>query len=135
MKRNKPSHPPKRTPRQLRVGEEIRHALAAELQKGDFPWPAGTPRPMITVTEVRIGPDLCHATIYVVPMGGAHASQVERELNAHLHYFKNVIAHEVIMRWIPQLHFTTDTSFDYAEKIARILHDPAVARDLKHDEE
>jgi ribosome-binding factor A len=123
---------PKRSPRQLRMGEEIRHALAAELQRGDFPWDG--PRPMITVTEVRISPDLSNATAYIVPMGGVNANDVEKQLNVHVHHFKNVIAHEVIIRRIPQLHFTTDTSFEYADKIERILHDPAVARDLKHDD-
>jgi ribosome-binding factor A len=124
-----------RSPRQLRVGEELRHALAASLQKGDFPWEAEGPRPLITVTEVRIGPDLRNATIYVMPLGGVRIEAVIKELNRNKHFFKNVIAKNVHMRWIPQLHFSSDTSFDYAAKIDKILHDPAVARDLKDKED
>ncbi len=125
----------KHSPRPLRVGEEIRHALATCLQQGDFPWEAAIPRPSVTVTEVRISPDLRNATAYVMPLGGADIPTVVKELNAHNHFFKNVIAHEVVMRYVPQLHFSADTSFDYAEKIERILHDPAVARDLDDAEQ
>lgn len=127
---NSGNHQAPRNPRQLRVGEELRHALAAALQKGDFPWQGPGPRPIITVTEVRVSPDLRNATAYVMPLGGINAKEIEKHLNVHVHFFKNVIAHEVIMRYIPQLHFSTDTSFDYVDKIERILHNPNVARDL-----
>ncbi|MDX1921706.1 MAG: 30S ribosome-binding factor RbfA [Alphaproteobacteria bacterium] len=124
-----------RSPRQLRVGEELRHALAASFQDGDYPWPADLPRSIITVTEVRISPDLRNATAYIVTMGGQHANETVKALNAHKYYFKNVIAQNVELRFVPQLHFQLDTSFEYAEKIERILHDPNVARDLaKHDD-
>jgi ribosome-binding factor A len=135
MFRKKGSDPGKRSPRQLRVGEELRHAIAASLQRGDFPWSGEGPRPMITVTEVRISPDLRNATIYIMPLGGVRVEEVVKHLNMHHHFFKNVIAKNVIMRWIPQLHFLADTSFDYAQKIDKILHDPAVARDLKDRED
>jgi ribosome-binding factor A len=120
-----------RSPRQLKVGEELRHALAAELQKGEFPWDHPTPRPIITVTEVRVSPDLRNANAFIMPLGGKQAKEVERALNTHIHYFKNVIARNVHMRYIPQLHFNVDTSFEYATKIERILSDPEVARDLR----
>lgn len=109
----------------------MRHTLAATLQKGDFPWQGPGKRPIITVTEVRISPDLRNATIYVMPLGGQHTKEVQEQLNAHAHFFKNELAHNMQLRFIPQLRFTTDSSFDYAEKIERILHDPAVAKDLK----
>lgn len=124
-----------RSPRQLRVGEELRHALAASFQDGDYPWPTDLPRSIITVTEVRISPDLRNATAYIVTMGGQHANETVKALNANKYYFKNVIAENVELRFVPQLHFQLDTSFEYAEKIERILHDPNVARDLaKHDD-
>jgi ribosome-binding factor A len=123
-----------RSPRQFKVGEELRHAMAASLQRGDFPWTLSTPRPVITVTEVRISPDLRNASIFVIPLGGQNIPEVVGELNKHHHFFKNVIAQNVIMRWIPQLHFLPDQSFAYAEKIEKILHDPAVARDLNKDD-
>ena len=131
MFRKKSSDGPGRTPRQLRVGEELRHALAASLQKGDFPWEAESARPVITITEVRISPDLRNATAFVMPLGGRHVEEAVDQLNLHSHFFKNVIAQNVQMRWIPQLQFEADHSFAYAEKIEKILHDPAVARDLE----
>ena len=62
-----------RSQRQLRVGEEIRHALAGILMRGDVPWPQGFSPPTVTVTEVKISPDLKNATAYVMPLGGNHA--------------------------------------------------------------
>jgi ribosome-binding factor A len=137
MFRSKRGHGDKqsRSARQLRVGEELRHAVAAALQLGDFPWHADFPRPVITVTEARISPDLRNATFFVMPLGGVKMKEVVRELNQHHHFFKNVLAQDVQLRWIPQVHFLPDTSFDYAEKIEKILHDPVVARDLKTPEE
>lgn len=120
-----------RSPRQLRVGEELRHALAAALQEGDYPWPKDVKRTIISVTEVQVSPDLRNATAFVMPLGGEHVDESVKALNTHVHYFKNVIAHEVQLRWIPNLRFQADTSFEYANKIEKILHDPAVARDLK----
>jgi ribosome-binding factor A len=127
-----------RSPRQLRMGEEIRHALANAFQLGDYPWPQGQQRPAaITVTEVRISPDMGNATAYVVPLGGPlggmATADVVKTLNLHRAFFKNVIAKNVVIRYVPALHFDADTSFDYAEKIEKILHDPNVARDLKND--
>ncbi len=124
-----------RSPRQLRVGEELRHALAASFQDGDYPWPADVPRSIITVTEVRVSPDLRNATAYIVTMGGQHNDETVKVLNQSKPYFRHVIAENVELRFVPQIHFQLDTSFEYAEKIERILHDPSVARDLaKHDD-
>jgi ribosome-binding factor A len=127
--RNDKNH--NRSPRQLRVGEELRHAVAAALQRGEFPWDKEFgPRPVVTVTEARISPDLRNATFYVMPLGGTNVDKVVKGLNKHHHFFKNVLAQDVQLRWIPQIHFLADTSFEYAEKIEKILHDPKVARDL-----
>jgi ribosome-binding factor A len=124
-----------RTPRQLRVGEELRHALAAALQDGNYPWPTDLPRSIITVTEVRVSPDLRNATAYIVPLGGTQTAETVKALNLGKYYFKKVFAQEVELRFVPELHFQIDTSFEYAEKIERILHDPNVARDLaKHED-
>ena len=134
MSKFKPPHSASgRTPRQLRVGEELRHALAASFQDGNYPWPSDIPRHIVTVTEVRVSPDLRNATAYIVTLGGAHSAETVKALNQAKYYFKSVIANNVELRFVPQLHFMVDTSFEYAEKIERILHDPSVARDLKHD--
>ncbi len=128
-----PQAPSGRSPRQLRVGEECRHALAASFQDGNYPWPGDVPRHIITVTEVRVSPDLRNATAYIVTLGGAHSAQTVKALNQTKAYFRHVIAQNVALRFVPQLHFQADTSFEYADKIERILHDPNVARDLRHD--
>jgi ribosome-binding factor A len=126
-----------RSPRQLRVGEELRHAIAAAIQEGNYPWPAtGDKRPAtITVTEVKVSPDLRNATCFIMPLGGHHIENTVKALNMHAHFFKSVIAKEVILKYVPALKFAADTSFDYAARIEKILHDPAVARDLKNNEE
>ncbi len=124
-----------RSPRQLRVGEELRHALAASFQDGNYPWPTDIPRHIITVTEVRVSPDLRNATAYIVTLGGQYNAETVKALNQAKYYFKGVIAENVELRFVPQLHFQADTSFEYAEKIERILHDPNVARDLAKNEE
>lgn len=136
MSRSKKTSSQERTPRQLRVGEEIRHALAAALQEGNYPWPEDLPRTTITVTEVRVSPDLRNATAYVMPLGGERMAEVVKALKIHSYFFKKVIAQEVLLRYVPSLFFEADASFAYAEKIERLLHDPAVARDLQaHEEE
>ena len=134
MKNNKSPNGQSRSPRQLKVGEELRHALAASLQYSEYPWPSDTPRSIITVTEVRISPDLRNATAYVVTLGGENIAETVKALNLSKYYFKSVIAKDVQLRFVPQLHFLADTSFEYAAKIERLLHDPAVARDLKQDD-
>lgn len=120
----------KRSPRQLRVGEEIRHALAAALQTGDYPWPDDLPRTSITVTEVQVSPDLRNATAFIMPLRGERVEAVVQALKIHSYFFKKIIARDVQLRYVPALFFAADTSFAYAEKIEKLLHTPAVARDL-----
>lgn len=129
------SNPAQRNPRQLKVGEEIKHALANELQRGDYPWPPDAPRCIITVTEVRISPDLRNATAYVVPLGGGDAGAIAAILKPLTYHFKKTIARNVQMKFVPNLFFEADTSFAYADKIEKILHDPNVARDLTPDDD
>ena len=119
-----------RTQRQLRVGEELRHALALVFQRGDVPWPQGTVAPLITVTEVQASPDLRNATAFVMPLGGKDMAATIKTLNAMAGFFRHALATAVKLRYVPKLDFRADTSFDYAHKIERILQDPAVARDL-----
>ncbi len=119
-----------RSQRQLRVGEEIRHALAAVFQRGDFHWPEGLTPAAITVTEVRVSPDLHNATAFVMPLGGIKLPETVQALNAAIGFFRHVIAKEVQLRFVPKLGFAADTSFDYANKITTLLQDPAVAKDL-----
>jgi ribosome-binding factor A len=125
-----------RSQRQLRVGEEIRHALASVLLRGDVPWPRGFEAPMVTVTEVQVSPDLKNATVFVMPLGGEKLKETVHALNDIVGFFRHEIAQNVKLRYAPKLKFSADESFSYAERINQILHDPAVVKDLTgHDED
>ena len=118
------------TQRQLRVGEEVRHVLAWTIERGELRDPAlKTP---ITVTEVRISPDLKNATAFVTPLGGG-ATQMKEILEALKRasgFLRHTIAKQLNLRYAPKLSFERDDSFDEAGRIDKILHSPEVARDL-----
>ena len=115
--------------RRLRVGEELRHALARILQRGELRDPA-LQDVAVTVTEVRVSPDLKHATAYVMPLGGRHAAEVIAALTRSAGYLRGQLAREVPLRFSPGLAFALDTSFDHASRINELLHRPEVERDL-----
>lgn len=115
--------------RQLRVGEEIRHELAGLLQRGDFRDP-DLQSLTVTVTEVRISPDLRAATAFVTPLGGGQLGTALKALRRAAPFFRGQLAKTLSLRFAPSLSFEPDTSFDYAGKIEAILHSPEVARDL-----
>lgn len=123
-----------RSQRQLRVGEEIRHALAQLFQRGDVPWPAGMEPETITVTEVQVSPDLKHATVFVMPLGGKQLKEIVRALNDTAGYFRHFIAQNVKLRYAPRIVFDADNTFAYAERIEQILHDPVVSKDLNEEQ-
>lgn len=133
MTRHGHTHPAKGpSQRQLRVGEEVRHALAWILERGELRDPAIAKTP-ITVTEVRVSPDLKNATCFVTPLGGGDAEAVKAVVDA-LERAKKFLRHEVVrkvnLKFAPTLHFLHDTSFDEASHIDALLHQPDVARDL-----
>lgn len=116
--------------RQLRVGEAIRHTLAQAFQRGEFYDPdlAGV---SITVTEVRVSPDLTNAVAFVTPLGGGqHTREIVRALGRAAPVLRAAIAREVPLRVVPRLSFQADTSFEHAQRIQALLRDPAVSRDL-----
>jgi ribosome-binding factor A len=119
--------------RQLRVGEALRHALAEILARGELRDPelAGL---QVTVTEVRVSPDLRAATAFVVPFGGGDAAALAKALNRATGFFRMRLSNAVELRVAPTVHFAPDLSFDKADRIERLLHDPAVVRDLKKDD-
>ena len=120
-----------RSQRQLRVGEEIRHALAALLMRGDVPWPPQfTPPITITVTEVTVSPDLKNATTYVMPLGGERIKETVRAMNEIAGYFRHEIGKTVTLRHVPAFRFFADESFIEAQRIQKLLLDPQVAKDL-----
>ncbi|HEV2161075.1 MAG TPA: 30S ribosome-binding factor RbfA [Stellaceae bacterium] len=116
------------SPRSLRVGEEMRHALARIFEHGlHDPALADV---ALTVTEVRVSPDLKHATVFVVPLSGSHAAEVMAGLKRAEGYLRRALAQAVKLRYAPALHFTLDTSFEHATQIDALLRRPEVARDL-----
>jgi len=119
-----------RTQRQLKVGEEIRHALAQLFQRGDVPWPRGFTPPLVTISEVQISPDLQNATAFFTTLAGERRDETRRALNDMRGFFRHEIAKNVRLRLVPKLDFKVDTSFEYASTIEHILNKPEVAKDL-----
>jgi len=117
------------SPRQLRVGEELRHALIEVLQRGELRDPHLIDA-RVTVSEVRMSPDLRAATAFVVPFGGGDAKALVAALNRAAPFLRGRVGQLVKLRLVPTLRFEADRSFDVAERIEKLLHDPAVARDL-----
>jgi ribosome-binding factor A len=117
------------TQRQLRVGEELRHVLASVFEKGVIRDP-GLAGVSVTVSEVRVGADLRSATVFVVPLGGGNADAMLNALARARSFLRRRIAEAVRLKFVPDLIFRLDPSFDEAEHIEQLLRDPAVARDL-----
>lgn len=120
--------------RQLRVGEELRHALARVFARGGIRDPA-LAGVNLTVTEVRVSPDLKSATAFVVPFGSAEADSAELgrtldALNRAAGFFRSVLAGEVELRYAPRIAFQADTTFDQVDRVGEILNRPRVRRDL-----
>jgi ribosome-binding factor A len=120
--------------RQLRVGEELRHVLAAILGRHELRDPA-LKDAVVTVTEVRISPDLKSATAFVMPLGGAHADEVMAALQRGAAFMRGIVAREVPLRYVPALRFALDTSFDHASRIEALLHRPEIERDIARSKE
>ena len=119
--------------RGLRVGELIRHALSEMLTRGDVHDPVLEGR-LITVPEVRMSPDLRMATIYVMPLGGREIKEVLEALERNKRYLRGEIAHQVNLKFAPDIRFRADERFDEAERIEKLLRTPAVQRDLKRED-
>src|ERR1700744_269880 len=97
--------------RQLRVGEELRHVLAAIFERETFRDPA-LQDVRLTVTEVRPSPDLRHARVYIVPLGGGNVGDILEGLKRVKPFLRRALAHRVQIKFIPDLIFASDTTFD-----------------------
>lgn len=115
--------------RQLKVGETIRHALAEIFSRGEIN-DAVLERHSLTVPEVRMTPDLKLATVFVLPLGGGEAEEAVAHLEKHKRYLRGLLAKRVSMKFMPELRFKVDTSFEASAKIDELLASPKVARDL-----
>jgi ribosome-binding factor A len=116
--------------RQLKVGELIRHVLAEIFTRGDVADEV-LDRHSLTVPEVRMSPDLKLATVYVLPLGGSEAEEAVAHLDKHKRYLRGLLAKRVSMKFVPELRFKVDTSFEASARIDELLASPKVARDLE----
>lgn len=122
--------------RQLRAGELVRHALVDILQREEFDDPE-LHGASVTVSEVRMSPDLRHAACFVAPLGGDHdrQEQVASGLNRAAGFLRGRLGREIDMKFTPQLRFLVDESYEEAGRIGALLATPSVARDLYRVEE
>lgn len=108
--------------RQLRVGEQIRHILAETMQRGHFNEPVLIDA-HLSISEVKLSPDLKHATAYVMALGGVNMDEILPALNKDRNVFKKEIARNAGLRFTPTIRFVADNSFNEAEKIENILRE------------
>lgn len=122
--------------RQLRVGELIRHALSEIFMRGEAHDPALAGR-VITVAEVRMTPDLKHATVLVMPLGGEDRERVLEGLTRSAGHLRHELRDKVDLKFLPSLKFVIDTRFDDDDRIGSLLREPVVAHDIErgHDDE
>ncbi|MBO9501860.1 30S ribosome-binding factor RbfA [Brevundimonas sp. A19_0] len=126
--------------RQLRAGELVRHALVDILREEDIHDEALS-GVSVTVTEVRLSPDLKHATCFVEPLGAGidtapvagHESEVVKALNAHAKFLRGLLGRRIDMKFTPDLRFRHDESFEVAARMDALLADPRVQADLQDD--
>ncbi|WP_428249380.1 30S ribosome-binding factor RbfA [Ferrovibrio sp.] len=123
-----------RSQRQLRVGEEIRHVLSEALRRAHFRDP-DLDGLIVTVTEVRVSPDLKNATAFVLPLAGDDGAKVVKGLTRAQAYIRTLVAQEINLRFAPTLSFKLDTSFDTAGRIDSVLHRPEVRADVEREPE
>ena len=114
--------------RQLKVGEEVRHALASILERGRV---RGLGDVTVTVTEVRMSPDLRNADAFVIPLGGGDGDAAVAALTRAKPFLRRQVARSVSLKYVPDIFFIADDSFDEAARIDALLRRPDVVRDLE----
>tara|TARA_Y100000590_G_C15208355_1_gene821466 strand:+ start:85 stop:453 length:369 start_codon:yes stop_codon:yes gene_type:complete len=108
--------------RQLRVGELIKQSLGQIFLRDEAKVP-NIETKNITVTEVRMSPDLKNARAYVIPLGGKDSEKAVSILTEFSHRIRKVLSKKVDMKFLPRVSFVSDKSFDYAEKIEKLIQD------------
>jgi len=106
--------------RQLRVGEMIKQSLGMIFIRDEAKLPNLSTKE-ITVTEVRMSPDLKTAKIFVMPLGGKNAEEIIEKLKEFSFVIRKVLSKKIVMKFLPKLYFVKDNSFDYAEKIENLI--------------
>jgi len=112
-----------------RVGETLRQAIAEILARGDILDPALDRRP-VTIPAVRMSPDLRLATVSVMPLGGQNSGPTVDALNRHKKELRGLVARRIALKFVPDLRFVVDSSFEAQARIDALLKLPQVARDL-----
>jgi ribosome-binding factor A len=119
----------------LRVGEQVRHALSETLQRGEIIDPV-IESSVVSISEVRMSPDLKIATAFVSPLGAGDAGVVIEALNKHAKFIRGRVSGALRqMKYMPEFRFRLDTSFDNFARINELLKSPEVARDLGPDDQ
>jgi ribosome-binding factor A len=126
------STPETQSVRVLKVGERVRHILSELLARGEAHEPLLSAI-TVSVTEVRMTPDLRNAKAYVKPLLGKDEATVLKALRTNTAFFQKEVAQRLGLKFAPKLNFQPDESFDEAERIEKLLHDPKVVRDLEED--
>lgn len=126
------STPEQQSVRVLKVGERVRHILSELLARGEAHDEVLTAH-SVSVTEVRMTPDLRNAKAFVKPLLGKDEAAVLKALRSNTAFFQKEVANRLGLKFAPRLNFQPDESFDEAERIERLLEDPKVARDLGED--
>ena len=119
--------------RMLRVGELIRHKLSEMLIRGEIHDDTIASH-VITISEVRLSPDMKLATVYVMPLGGKDIRPVITALENHKRYIRGELAHAVNLKYAPDIRFREDESFEEATRIDRLLDSERVRRDVEKKE-
>ena len=125
-----PNQPKPPSQRMLKVGEEIRHALADVLMRGEVRHPDLIDT-SVTVSEVRMSPDLRNATAYIAPLAGAKKDVVLKALAESAGGIRHLVTKKIILKFSPRISFRLDESFEVANRINDLLHSPEVIRDLE----
>lgn len=121
--------------RQLRVGEQVRAAITTVLQRGEIRDPL-IEKTVISISEVHMSSDLKIATAYVTPLGQADHASIVEALNKNARYIRKRVTPALRqMKYMPEMRFRDDTSFDNYQRIDELLRSPQVQRDLDHDDD
>ena len=134
MAKHNDTSPEGRSVRVLRVGEQVRHILSEILMRGDVHDDVLASHP-VSVTEVRMSPDLRHATVFVKSLLGKDEEVVLKALRINTAYLQREVAARVKMKYAARLKFLSDESFDEGTHIDKLLRDPKVVRDLSAEGE
>lgn len=116
--------------RQLRVGQEIKRIIAAEIDSGRVRNLEGIDV-LVTIMEARVSPDLKYADVFFVTSNSQKEDEVQNGLQLASNHFRKIIASKTTLRYVPEIRFFIDDTMAEADKIEKLLHDPKVAKDIE----